>query len=283
MKNVYQEFFEVLKSYLLELGVEEKHDGIEGCSEAEIQSLENKVGKLPLAYRAYLKSIGKKFLFEFMDAEDMAFDDHDYIEEFAAEVFEENNLVIERPHLVISERRSEYISLIYLDEGDNPKTWIMSEYWDEEDKGDNLRVRTNSFTDLMLGFFSSTLHYFPATFLFVTQEEKKNVEKRFERYNKSQKKIAQQIRKSQTNNTIVKKLNEIFMSYYNAENGIEDDKKEQLSTENQVNTKKPSTTSATKINIDSDKKYAIVYILIIIAIGILIGLFLAYLPGLIYG
>ena len=134
----------------------------------------------------------------------MAFNGHDYIEEFAREVFQENNLVIERPHLVISERRSEYISLIYLDEGDNPKTWIMSEYWDETDKGDNLTVRTDSFTDLMLRFFSSTLHYFPATFLFVTEEEEKNVEKRFKRYSKSQKKIAKQIENSQTNNMIVK-------------------------------------------------------------------------------
>lgn len=217
MNNVYKEFFEVLKSYLVELGIEAKHKGIEGCSQAEIQALENRIGKLPLAYKEFLSSIGKKFMVDFMDAEDMAFDDLDYIEEFGREVFKENKLVIERPHMVISERRSDYISLIYLDEGDNPKVWIMSEYWDENDEGDNLVVRTESFTDLMLAFFSSTLGYFTAGFHFVTEEEMKDedfIKKRYIKWYKSLVKIEKQIKEAPTDNSLIKDLNERILGYY---------------------------------------------------------------------
>lgn len=147
----------------------------------------------------------------------MAFDDLDHIDEFGKEVFEENKLTIERPHLVISERRSEYITLIYLDEGDNPRTWIMSDYWDEEKDGENLVVRTKSFTDLMLIFFSSTLKYHTAGFHFVTEEESKDeeiIQKRYLKWFKSLKKIADSIGENKVTNTMVRKLNERFMSYY---------------------------------------------------------------------
>ncbi|MFK7946921.1 MAG: SMI1/KNR4 family protein [Saprospiraceae bacterium] len=217
MNNVYKEFFEVLKSYLVELGIEEKHKGIEGCSKAEIQALEKRVGQLPLAYKEFLSSIGKQFLFEFMDAEDMAFDDLDYIEEFGKEVFEENKLVIERPYMVISERRNEYISLIYLDSDDNPKVWIMTEYWDDNDDGENLVVRTESFTDLILAFFSQMLGYYTAGFHFVTAEDQKDedvIKKRYMKWYKSLVKIEKQIEENQTDNPFIKELNERLLGYY---------------------------------------------------------------------
>ncbi|WP_299365891.1 SMI1/KNR4 family protein [Winogradskyella sp.] len=219
MNNIYKDFFITLNEYLITLEIDKKHKGIEGCSIQEIESIEKRKGNLPLAYKEYLKSIGKKFLFEFMDAENMAFDDLDYIEQFGKEVFETNQLKMERPFMVISERRNDYITLIYLDEGDNPKTWIMSEYWDSEQKVENLEIRTDSFTDLILGFFQQSLINFPFTFNFVTEEEKKEdkdvVKKRYINWFKNLKSIEEEINlNGSKNNLLIKKLNTKFLDYY---------------------------------------------------------------------
>lgn len=216
MNNIYKEFFTALKEYLITLEIDKEHEGIEGCSNQEIESIEKRKGNLPIAYKEYLKSIGKKFLFEFMDAEDMAFDDLDYIEQFGKEIFETNQLKMKRPFMVISERRNDYITLIYLDEGDNPKTWIMSEYWDEE-KGENLEIRTDSFTDLFLVFFKQSLINFPFTFNWVTEEDRKDkdvVKKRYMNWFRNLQSIEERINSNNSNNTLVKELNAKFLDYY---------------------------------------------------------------------
>lgn len=215
MNNIYEEFFSTLKDYLVLLGID-KEKGIDGCSDHEIESIEARKGDLPLAYREYLKSMGKHFLFEFMDAEDMSFDDLDYIEEFGREVFEENSFAPDKPYMVISERRNDYITFIYLDEGDNPKTYIMSEFWDEEE-GDNIQERTSSFTDLILVFFQQSLIYFTASFHFVDEHEKdKNiVKKRYLNWFKNLRTIADKIDRNTSDNTLIKDLNNRFLEYYN--------------------------------------------------------------------
>ncbi len=217
MNNIYKDFFTTLNEYLITLEIDKKHKGIEGCSTQEIESIEKRKGNLPIAYKEYLKSIGKKFLFEFMDAEDMAFDDLDYIEQFGKGIFETNKLKMERPFMVISERRNDYITFIYLDEGDNPKTWIMSEYWDEEEKGENLEIRTDSFTDLILSFFQQSLINFPFTFNWVTEEDKKDkdvVKKRYMNWFRNLQSIEEKINSNSSNNTLVKQLNSKFLEYY---------------------------------------------------------------------
>ena len=128
-KNLYKEYFRTLKYYLTILNVD-KGKGLIGCTEEEIDSIKSKKENFPLAYEEYLRSIGKKFLFEFMDAEDMAFEDLDYINEFANDVFENNSITLENEFLILSERRNDYISLIFTKE-ENPAVWIMSECWDE--------------------------------------------------------------------------------------------------------------------------------------------------------
>lgn len=217
MNNIYNEFFTTLKEYLVTLEIDKKHKGIEGCSSQEIESIEKRKGNLPIAYKEYLKSIGKKFLFEFMDAEDMAFDELDYIEQFGEKVFKTNQFKMERPYMVISERRNEYITLIYLDKGDNPKTWIMSKYWDEKEKGKNLEIRTDSFTDLILVFFQQSLINFPFTFNWVTEEDQKDkdvVEKRYINWFRNLQSIEEKIKSNSSKNTLVKQLNDKFLDYY---------------------------------------------------------------------
>lgn len=218
MNNMYKEFFELLREHLLQLEIDKKHHGVERCSIEEVRQLEEKTGKLPLAYKEYLLSMGRTYLFEFMDAECMSFLDLDYAQEFGKEVFEKNKLRIERTHLVISERRNEYITFIYLDEGDNPETWIMSEYWGEG-KGENLASRTKTFTELITVFFQRALRNFPYTFNWVTEEEKKKdediVEKRYMNWFRNLNTVAKRIEASQSDNELVKDFNKKFLEYYN--------------------------------------------------------------------
>ncbi|MBZ4043767.1 MULTISPECIES: hypothetical protein [Flavobacterium] len=213
-KNIYKEYFETLKSYLTILDID-KDERVVGCSEEEIDSLKSTKGNFPIVYEEYLRNIGKKFLFEFMDAEDMAFEDLDYINEFAEEVFENNSLKPKKEFLVISERRSDYISLIFTGE-ENPPVWIMSEYWDESD-GENLSVRTESFTDLMNAFFRKTLQNQTASFHFVSNEIKDSetyIRNKYIAWAKGLNEIVSKIDLYRTENHLVRQLNEYLLDYY---------------------------------------------------------------------
>ncbi len=215
MTKIYRDYFETLKHYLLLLAIDSR-SGIVGCSEAEINTLRNEKGPIPLAYEEYLRSIGKKMLFEFMDAEDMAFADLDYINNFANEVFENNARPPKEDFFVISERRNDYISLIYA-EGDNPKVWIMSEYWDDTQKGENLAIRTGSFTELMNLFFKQTLTNHPASFYFVPQhvaDSEAYIRKKYKNWLTGLQSIHTIVRKYQDENPLIHELNQCFSDYY---------------------------------------------------------------------
>lgn len=213
-KNIYKEYFETLKHYLKILNID-RDKGLIGCTEEEINGMKSKKVNFPIVYEEYLRSIGKKFLFEFMDAEDMAFEDLDYINEFAEDVFDNNSLKLEKELLVISERRNDYISLIFT-QYENPEVWIMSEYWDEKE-GANLSVRTKSFTDLMNVFFRQTLQNQTASFHFVSSKIKdteKYIRNRYISWAKGLNEIKEKIDENKTENILVNKLNQCFLDYY---------------------------------------------------------------------
>ncbi|UUC45760.1 hypothetical protein [Flavobacterium cerinum] len=218
--KIYQEYFDTLKKYLLLLEIDKKK-GIVGCNDQDIEKLKNEKGAIPPAYEAYLRSIGKKFLFEFMDAEDMSFESLDYINSFANEVFQENALQIEKDFFVISERRNDYISLLYSDE-ENPEVWIMSEYWDEKD-GENLSVRTNSFTALMLIFFQQTLRNHTASFHFIPSTIKNKeayFREKYQNWLNGLKAIKSIIDQYPNDNNLINELNKSFLDYYLANEEI---------------------------------------------------------------
>ncbi len=213
-QNSYKEYFDTLKYYLTILNID-KGKGLLGCTEEEIESIKSKKENFPLAYEEFLRSIGKKFLFEFMDAENMAFEDLDYINEFASEVFSNNSLKLENEFLVISERRNDYISIIFT-ENENPPVWIMSEYWNEKD-GENLSIRTKSFTDLMNVFFRQTLQNHTASFHFVSSKIKdteKYIRNKYISWAKGLNQIKEKIDDNKTENSLVNQLNQYFLDYY---------------------------------------------------------------------
>lgn len=213
-QNSYKEYFDTLKYYLTILNID-KGKGLLGCTEEEIESIKSKKENFPLAYEEFLRSIGKKFLFEFMDAEDMAFEDLDYINEFASEVFSNNSLKLENEFLVISERRNDYISIIFT-ENENPPVWMMSEYWNEKD-GENLSIRTKSFTDLMNVFFRQTLQNHTASFHFVSSKIKdteKYIRNKYISWAKGLNQIKEKIDDNKTENSLVNQLNQYFLDYY---------------------------------------------------------------------
>ncbi|RKR10765.1 hypothetical protein C8C82_2758 [Flavobacterium sp. 81] len=59
MSNIYKDFFREVKCFIVELGID--GNKVAGCSEEEINQIEQEYGKLPLAYKEYLAEIGKKF------------------------------------------------------------------------------------------------------------------------------------------------------------------------------------------------------------------------------
>lgn len=212
--NIYKEYFDTLKYYLTILKIDNEKE-ISGCNEEDITKLKSSKENFPIAYEEYLRSIGNKFLFDFMDAENMSFEDLDYINKFANHVFEYNSLKLEKEYLVISERRHDYISLIFTDE-ENPKVWIMSEYWDEK-KGDNLSIRTDSFTDLMNLFFRQTLRNHTASFHFVPSRIKnteKYIKNKYLEWSDAVQEIKLSIKNNHVNNPLINKLNEEFLNYY---------------------------------------------------------------------
>jgi len=216
--NIYHDFFQTLKKYLEILEIDKKHNGIYPCTNEEVKYLKLKYKNIPLAYEEYLMSIGKQFLFEFMNAENMSYDGLEYADEFSKEVFEDNNVNINRQILVISERRNDYVSFIYLDENDNPPIWIISHYVNEEDREKNLAKRKNKFTDLFLSFFNDTLNDFPATFSFVTENEinenENIVRDRYMNWFRNLLEVKKTIDNATENNLLVNELNNVFLNYF---------------------------------------------------------------------
>lgn len=216
--NDYKGFFEHLKSYIVELDLHRNLGEVEGCTDKEIQGLEANFGSLPLAYKEFLKKIGKTNLSSFFDAESIGYEDLDYIQEFKEEVFSENNFEPKKPLFVFSERRNEIISFFYLNKNENPQVWIMSLFWDEDKNGENIAVRYENFTDMFIHFFEFILnhHHFDFNFVPASVDDKESyVNNKYadwvERLKNKYKKISE---KKKSNNLHINRLDNYFMEYF---------------------------------------------------------------------
>jgi hypothetical protein len=214
--NIYREFFEELKMFILNLGIE-KEEKVQGCTEDEIQQIEEQFGELPLAYKEYLKTIGRKFLFSFFNAEQFSYEDYEDIQEFTNEVIENTNFASDKKLLPISHRRYEYVRFIYLETGeDDPLIWYLVEDPDEDEGEVNPIPSEKNLTEIMTIFFSATLRNHPFSFNWVTDEEEKEnpniIEDRFTKWLLALHKIKNELKK--TNNPLINDLHEIFLNYY---------------------------------------------------------------------
>jgi hypothetical protein len=171
MDDKYSIFFREVSNFIIDLGIEKKAD-VEGCTPDDIVQIENQFGKLPLAYKSYLETFGRNFLFSFFDGEQFSYKDYEDINEFVQETLErDGNFKIVRPFIAISHYRYEYFSFIYLDgvENDNPKVWSYEPY--PEEGSENPKIAEDKFTDTILLFFKKSLENRAATFHWVTADE----------------------------------------------------------------------------------------------------------------
>ncbi|WP_419700522.1 SMI1/KNR4 family protein [Mucilaginibacter sp. NFX135] len=223
MDDKYTVFFDEVKKIILGLGIETRKD-VEGCTKNEIIEIESKFGKLPLAYKAYLKSFGRNFLFSFFDGEQFSYDDYDDISEFVSDTFERENFEITRPFMPISHYRYDYFRFIYLDEiqNENPKVWIYVPYAQKDEE--NPQTTGNRFTDIILSFFRGTLMNHTASFHWVSPDEKSMNENIVQdRYKDWARKIISvidyinavaNINSSSTENEFVKDIHKTLQSYF---------------------------------------------------------------------
>lgn len=214
--NIYREFFEELKKFIIDLGIE-KEEKVQGCTDEEIQQIEEQFGKLPLAYKEYLQTIGRKFLFSFFDAEQFSYEDYEDIQEFTNEVIESTNFTSDKKFIPISHRRYEYLRFIYLETGEeNPLIWYLVEDPDEDEGEVNPIPSERNLTETMIVFFSATLRNHPFSFNWVTDEEEKEnpnvIEDRFTKWLLGLNKVKNELQK--TNNPLIIDLHEIFLNYY---------------------------------------------------------------------
>lgn len=219
MENIYADFFSELKHFLIELGIDKKEEII-GCTESEILLIEEKAEtELPVAYKEYLKSIGKYFLFEFFDAEQMSYDDFEDINEYVNDALEETNYKFDKKFFPISHRRYDYFRFIYLNESDNPDVWFFDEY---PDNGIHIENSKQNFTKMILNFFSQILINKPFGFSWVSEEdEKKNkniIRDRYLNWFKSLLELKQRIENSKNDNRLILELHKRFISYLTPEN-----------------------------------------------------------------
>jgi len=216
--NIYHEFFEELKKFLLDLGIENE-EKVKGCTDEEIQQIEEQFGKLPLAYKEYLKIIGRKFLWSFFDAEQFSYEDYKDIQKFMKRVIKTTNFVSDKKFIPISHRRYEYLRLIYTDgNNDDPELFYLVEYPYEDEV--NPIPSEKNLTKTMIAFFRSTLKNYPFSFFWVTEEEKNEnsnvVEDRYLKWLLGLNKIKNELTK--TNNPLINELHNVFMTYYNVNN-----------------------------------------------------------------
>lgn len=217
-ENRYHDFFSELKYFIIELGID--HGKIVGCSDHEIASIESRIGTaLPEAYKEYLKSVGKKFLFEFFDAEQMSFEDYDDINEYVTNTLTETGFTFEREVFPISHRRYDFFRFFYLNESDNPDIWFFDEYPEDGKHTQNSR---QTFVQMILDFFSQALSNQTAGFHWVTSEEtKKNeniVRDRYLKWFEANLKLKNRTRETHTDNSFVLELYKTFNAYFSPAN-----------------------------------------------------------------
>ncbi len=215
MIDLYKDFFDEVKRFIIELDIEKEND-VQGCTDEEIQSVEHQYGILPLAYKMYLKSFGRKFLFHFFDGEQFSYKDFDDIQEFAKKVITSTNFKLDKPIFPISHYRYQYFTFFYLNEKDDPEVWIFEEFPDEGDE--NVRLSSASFTDTIISFFKRTLHQHPFGFHFVSEEEKnkdKNIIKnRFLKWSRALIGNDKYIKGFKSENNLIADLHDVFREYF---------------------------------------------------------------------
>lgn len=213
--NIYKEYFLTLKNYLNILEIDKNK--ILGCNDNSISILQTKYGKLPLAYEEFLRNIGARNLFEFMNAEDMSYDNHEIIYDLYCEVFEGNLDKINANYIPISERHMDYIILIKRDK-ENPEVCSPKSCY-----GTNKEIETlhSTFTDMINMFFKQSLNNHSYSFYFVssnTKNPEKNFKKNISKHIKSLNKIEEIILKYDKDNYLISDLNNIFLNYINKVN-----------------------------------------------------------------
>ncbi|REC44637.1 SMI1/KNR4 family protein [Chryseobacterium pennipullorum] len=217
-ENIYKDFFSELKYFLTELGIDQQK--IAGCSDTEILSIEDRLGtQLPEAYKEYLKSIGKKFLFEFFDAEQMSFEDYEDINEYVTETLMETGFSFEKEAFPISHRRYDYFRFFYLNESENPDIWFFDEY---PQNGEHTEKSGQTFVQMILIFFSQALTNQTAGFHWVSEEETERnenvVRDRYLKWFEANVKLKDRTRTANTDNPFVIELYERFSTYFSPEN-----------------------------------------------------------------
>jgi len=215
MENHYDAFFQELKSFIVDLGIEKQKD-VQGCNSEEIKQIEDKFGDLPLAYKTYLKVIGRNFLFNFFDAEQFSYSDYEDIQEFASEFFENINFYSGRKIIPIAHRRYDYLRIIFLDEEkDNPDLWELFDSHKEE----KIPVSSNqTLTELMVSYFQMALLNHSYSFNFVSEKDllknPKLIKKRYKCWFAALDEKKLYIDNCNTTNTDIKKLHKVFLNYY---------------------------------------------------------------------
>lgn len=215
MDNKYIFFFQEVRKFIIDLGIEKEADVV-GCTTEEIEEIENQFGKLPLTYKVYLETFGRNFLFSFFDGEHFSYNDYEDINKFVKRTLRDDNFEITRPFIAISHYHYEYFSFIYLDENknDNPKVWSYQSDYDED--SENPKIAEDRFTDTILLFFKRALANRSASFHWVdANEENKNIVQ--DRYVDWARKITQSvdyIYSSPTDNQLVKRIHQIVFSYF---------------------------------------------------------------------
>ena len=215
--NVYSEFFKELIKFILELDIE-KEEKVKGCTDEEIKQIEEQFGKLPLAYKEYLKSIGRKFLWSFFDAEQFSYEDYGDIQNFSRQVIESINFVSDKKFIAISHRRYDYLRIIYTNENnEDPQLFYLVD--DPEDDEVNPIPSKQTLTGLMMSFFAATLRNHIFTFNSVTDEDLNNdpniVHNRYINWFQQNELLKKYIDNSQIKNEYVKLLYDTFLDYYN--------------------------------------------------------------------
>lgn len=254
--SIYKDFFQELKKLIIDLDLLGRHfeykDKLGWCTEEEVEKLEEEIGKLPLAYREYLLSIGKNYLFLYFDAENYFWESREYRKKLADKILTErglsktNNRFKKKYFEIGHGRMDQYFAYIYLDE-DDPLIWIVTDYAGEKIS------HIGKFTDFILkGFNFSLIHKTTDMQWGLTQEELAKhpnyIRDKFSEFNKNLDIVNNYIKsRKNTNNKLILELYESFEWYYKEYKGDEEKSEEQKPEEEKPEKEKP--TSKSKINV----------------------------------
>ena len=216
-ESFYNEFYQVLKSYILTLNIE-KEEKVQSCSENRVLEIEQKLGhNLPLSYREFLKTIGKEWMFHFTDGALVLEDDFEEIWEDSLLAIEEANYNFETPYIPIGYDRygtAEYgFHFLYIDQSDDPEVLWFYPYGDLENRIESVSLR---FTEMIISFFKESLGLKSWGFHFVDENEKNEniVKERYLKWFEDLYKQYNQVKSLNNSNSLVRRLHIIFKDFY---------------------------------------------------------------------